>query len=70
MLARLVLSVVVAVVVTLGCILLGTILSSVNLSIAAAIGAFLLLWATVFGILAALWYYFAGGGWPTFKGPM
>lgn len=65
MLSKLVLSVVVAVVVTLACTLLGSILIALNVSVAATLGAFLKGFATVLGILAGLWYFFAGNArWP------
>lgn len=65
MIRRLVLSVVVAVVVTLLCMLLGGLLASLNVSVAVVVGGFLSQWATVLGILAGLWYAFAGYAyWP------
>lgn len=54
-------AVVVAVVVTLACILLGLILVSLKVEIAVTVGGFLKTYATVFGILAGLWHFFAGG---------
>lgn len=60
MLSRIVLAVVVGVVVTLACVLVGGILISLGLALPVAIGAFLKSFAMVIGILAALWYYFAG----------
>lgn len=70
MIARLVLAVVVAVVVGLGLsALLGPILISLHVPIAVVIGHFLVLWGWVIGILAGLWFFFAGGGfsWPARK---
>jgi hypothetical protein len=65
MIARLVLAVVVGVVVILICILVGGLLMATNISLAVAVGAFLKAYATVLGLLAALWYFFAGGlNWP------
>ncbi len=61
MIRKLVLSVVVAVVVTLACMLLGGILSALNVSIAVVLGHFLETYGSVLGILAGLWYFFAGG---------
>ena len=62
MIARLVLAVVVAVVTGLVCILLGSVLASLGVPIAVTIGDFLHQWAWVIGVLAGLWYFFAGGG--------
>lgn len=60
MLGRVILAVVIAVVVTLGCALLGGILASLNVTIAVVIGQFLEAWDAVIGVLAALWYFFNG----------
>lgn len=62
MLSKLVLSVVVAVIVTLACILLGGILVALKVDIAITIGEFLKDYAGVLGVLAGLWHFFAGGG--------
>jgi uncharacterized membrane protein len=65
MIPRLILAVVVAVVVTLACILLGAILASLGIAIAVTVGGFLKQWGAVIGILAGLWYFFADGfNWP------
>lgn len=61
MIARVILAVVVAVAVGLLCILLGGILGSLAVPPAAAVGGFLLAYGWVIGILAGLWYFFAGG---------
>jgi hypothetical protein len=53
-----VLSVIIAVVVTLGCILLGGILESLHVAIAVTIGAFLATYSGVLGVLAGLWFFF------------
>ncbi len=58
MIRKLILALVVAVVVTLGCGLLGAILDTTNVSIAVIIGGFLKTYSYVIGILAGLWYYF------------
>lgn len=63
MIQKLVLAVVVAVVVTLGCILLGGILDAVKVQIAVTIGDFLKSYSAVLGILAGLWYFFSGNTW-------
>jgi hypothetical protein len=60
MIARIVQAVIVAVVVTLGCLLLGVILDALTVQIAVTIGNFLHSYASVIGILAGLWYFFAG----------
>lgn len=64
---RLVLSVVVAVVVTLACVLVGGILISLKVDIAETIGAFLKSYSGVLGVLAGLWYFFANVSWPSRK---
>lgn len=61
MLGKLILSVVVGVVVFLACILLGGLLTGLAVSFAVTIGNFLVRYAGVIGLLAALWYFFAGG---------
>lgn len=61
MLSKIVLSVVVAVIVTLACVLIGGILKDLTVSFATTIGDFLVKYASVLGILSGLWYYFSGG---------
>lgn len=61
MLFKLVAAVVVAVVVTLACILLGNILDQLKVAIAITIGDFLKNYGAVLGVLAGLWYFVAGG---------
>lgn len=61
MVRRIVLAVIVAVVVTLGCILLGMLLGAINIAVAATIGGFLERYSAAIGILAGLWYFFKGG---------
>lgn len=60
MISRLVLAVVVAVIVTLGCILLGAILASLTVAVAVTIGDWLKNYAAVLGILAGLAWFFSG----------
>lgn len=64
MLGRLAIAVVVGVVVTLGCLLLGAILVTLKVDIAVTVGEFLKQWGGVFGVLAAIFSFFSGG--PTF----
>jgi hypothetical protein len=64
MLSRLVLAVVVAVVVTLGCYLVGTLLNDLTVQVAVTIGNWLTKYGSVLGILAGLWYFFADPAWP------
>ena len=65
MISKLVLAVVVAVVVTLGCMLIGAILATLGIAIAVTVGNFLSTYAAAFGVLAGLWYFFSGGfAWP------
>lgn len=61
MIRKLMLAVVVAVVVTLACVLLGTILQSLTVAVAVTIGDFLKTYAAVLGVLAGLWWFFVGG---------
>lgn len=48
---------VVGIAVTLGCFLLGTLLMGIELSLAAAVGAFFRQFASTIGFLAALWFF-------------
>lgn len=63
MLRKLILAVVIAVIVTLACYLLGGILDSLKIQIAITIGDFLKNYGAVLGILAGLWYFFTNGTW-------
>jgi hypothetical protein len=68
MIQKLVLAVVVAVIVTLACILVGSILDALTVQVAVTIGNFLKDYSAVLGILAGLWYAFSGGlQWPNRK---
>lgn len=60
MISKLVQAVVVAVIVTLACILLGAILVSLNVSVAVTIGNFFKTYGAALGILAGLWFFFSG----------
>lgn len=63
-LTRLILAVVVAVIVGIVLVgLLGPVLVSVKVPIAATIGEFFINWGFIIGVLAGLWYYFTGGTW-------
>lgn len=64
MIARIVLAVIVGVVVGLICLVAGGLLVDLKVSFAQTIGGFLQAWAWVIGLLAALWYFFAGGSFP------
>jgi hypothetical protein len=59
MLTRLILGVVVAVAITLVCLLVGGILIKLNVSVAVTVGNFLKTYSAVIGILAGLWYAFS-----------
>lgn len=61
MLSKLVIAVVIAVVVTLGCYLVGAILITLKVDIAVTIGNFLKTYGGVLGVLAGLYSFFAGG---------
>jgi hypothetical protein len=65
MLRKLILSVIVAVVVTLACILLGAVLITLKVDIAVTVGEWLKQYGGVLGVLSGLWYFFAGSSiWP------
>lgn len=68
MIARLVLAVVVGVIVYLLCLLFGPLVADLKVSFAVTIGSWMIAYAAVLGLLAALWYFFSGGGfsWPHF----
>jgi ABC-type polysaccharide/polyol phosphate export permease len=63
MLSRLILAVVIAVIVTLACTLVGAILISLGVAIATTIGDFLRSYSAALGVLSGLWYYFSGATW-------
>lgn len=60
MIRRFFLSIVVGIVVTLLLALLGLILVGLNLTVVVEIGHFLEVYGSLFGVLAAVWYYFTG----------
>lgn len=60
MLKRIILAVIVAIAVTLGCYLLGAILAALKVDIAVTVGDFLKTYGSVIGILAGLWFFFTG----------
>lgn len=60
MISRGILAVVVGVAVTLIALLVGSLLQALHLDLAVVVGGFLVTWAAVIGILAALWYFFNG----------
>lgn len=64
LIGRIVLAVVIAVIVTLACFLLGGILVTLKVEIAATVGDFLKAWGAVLGVVAGLWYFFTNGGLP------
>ncbi len=66
LIGRIVLAVVVGVVVYLVCLLVGPLVMGLHASFAVTVGGWLVTYAAVLGLLAALWYFFAGGGiaWP------
>lgn len=61
MLFKLIAAVVVAVVVTLACILLGGILDTLKVDVAVTVGNFLKNYGAILGVVAGLWYFVAGG---------
>lgn len=60
MIRRIVLAVIIAVAVTLGCMLLGAILTGLGISVAIQVGGFLTTYGPAIGILAGLWHFFTG----------
>ena len=60
MIARIVLAMVVGAAVGLLCLLLGSVLSSVDIPFVATVGSFLATWAWVIGLLAGVWFFFTG----------
>lgn len=60
MLVRIVLAIVVGIAVALVCYLAGVVLATVDIDFAAAIGNFLKQWGGLIGLLAAIWWFFAG----------
>jgi|GEM_PF-5636709 len=60
MLNRLVVAVVIGVVVGLVCLLLGSLLATIGIPFVVTIGSFLVQWAWVLGLLAALYSFFTG----------
>lgn len=64
MLRRLVIAIVVAVAVTLGCILLGDIFVSLGVQVAVTVGKFLQSYGGIIGVLSGLYAFFAGWTWP------
>ncbi len=61
MLNRLVIAVIIGIVVTLICIFVGGLLSTMTISWVVATGVFLKTYAALLGLLAALWHFFQGG---------
>ena len=66
MIESIVLAVIVAIVVGLLLILLGKVLSTINVPIATTIGAFLVQYGWAIGVLAGIWYFITGS--PDFIG--
>lgn len=65
MISRVVLAIVVAVLVGLVCMfLLGPILLTVSVPIVQIAGSFLVNLGWTLGLLAGVWYFFAGATWP------
>lgn len=60
MIKRIILAVVIGVVVTLVCILVGALLTGLGVHLATVVGDFLSKWSGVLGVLAAIWWYFSG----------
>lgn len=60
MLSTLIRAVIIAIVVTLGCVLIGAILVTIKVDIAQTIGN-LKVHSAAIGVLVGLWYFFTGG---------
>lgn len=58
MIRKVILAVIVAVAVTLACILVGTLLQAIHIEVATTVGNFIEKYSAAIGILAGLWYYF------------
>jgi uncharacterized membrane protein len=67
MIRQLVLAIVVAVAVTLGCYLAGLVLVALKVDVAVTVGTFLQHYGSVVGVLAGIWYFFAGGSWTPWR---
>ena len=64
MIAKLILAVVVAVAVGLVLVgLLGPVLTTLKAPVAVSVGDFFVAYGWVIGVLAGLWFFFAGSGW-------
>jgi len=61
LIGRIVLAVVVGVIVYLVCLLVGPLLADLKASFAVTVGGWVSTYAAVLGLLAALWFFFAGG---------
>lgn len=61
MLRKTVLALIVGIVVFLACLLVGGLLATIPVPFVVTVGTFLKTWASVFGLLAALWYFFTNG---------
>lgn len=61
MLKRLIISLVVGIFVYLACLLLGALLQTIEIEFVLVVGEFLEKWAGLFGLLAGLYEFFAGG---------
>lgn len=65
MLSRIVLAVLTGVLTTLACVFVGGLLVTMEVSWVVATGSFLREFAGLLGLVAALWYFFAGyAHWP------
>jgi hypothetical protein len=64
MLSRIVTSLVIGVLVFLGCTLVGGLLVTTAVSFVVTVGEFLKNFASLLGLLAALWAYFSGFNFP------
>jgi len=63
MIQRIIVAILVGVIVWLLCLFGGGLLATLRIEPIVFVGHFLEQWAYVIGVLAGLWYFFAGGGW-------
>lgn len=67
MVRRIIQGVVIAVAVTLVCLLVGAILLTLHVEVAVTVGDWLKHWGGVLGVLAGLWWASSLGPWPPWR---
>ena len=66
MIEQIVIAILVGAIAWLVCKLLGAVLSTLAIPPIVAVGGFLSQFAYVIGVIVGLWYFFTGGGLPSF----